>query len=123
MAEHDPEEEASRPSLVRAYTLTGGRTNSAVALAMEARITISREAARREWDNPLARRIIELDEQTVSVAELSARLGQPLGVVRVVIGDLIEAGAASVEQTMTEDLSTAQRKDLIERTLRGLRAL
>lgn len=116
------DDEAS-PSLVRAYTITGGRTTAAVTLAMEARVSIHADARRRAWSNPLAQRIVNLDEGTASVAELSARLDQPLGVVRVVVGDLIQAGAATVEQTMTEDLSTAQRKDLMERTLRGLRAL
>lgn len=123
MSAHDPEFDDTAPRLVRAYTITGGRTKAAVELPMEARVTLAPDAARREWSNPLARRIVDLDGGAASVVELSARLGQPLGVVRVVVGDLIQAGAARVEQTMTEDLSTAQRKDLMERTLRGLRAL
>ncbi len=113
----------TRPSLVRAYTLTGGRTAAAIQLALEARITIDPAASRRTWRNPLARRIAEMERRTSSVAEIAAELDQPLGVVRVVIGDLVEAGAASVEQTMTDDMTTAERRDLMERTLRGLREL
>lgn len=119
----DPASAAVKPALVRAYTLTGGRTASVIQLALEARITIDPEASRRTWRNPLARRIAEMESRTSSVAEIAAELGQPVGVVRVVIGDLVEAGAASVEQTMTEDMTTAERRDLMERTLRGLREL
>lgn len=124
MSERDPrQDEHAAPSLVRAYTITGGRTTAAVELPIEARVTLAADAVHRDWSNPVARRIVDAYDGPASVAEISARLAVPLGVVRVVVGDLIQAGAARVEQTMTEDMSRAQRKDLMERTLRGLRAI
>ena len=58
-----------------------------------------------------------------SVAEVSALVKMPIGVVRVLLGDLVERGHVRVQATMTEDSSFDERRDLIERTLRGLRAL
>ncbi|MDE9364818.1 DUF742 domain-containing protein, partial [Luteipulveratus sp. YIM 133132] len=62
-------------------------------------------------------------EATPSVAEVSAKVGAPLGVVRVLIGDLIESGFLRVQATLTDSSSVRERHDLIERTLRGLRAI
>ena len=57
-----------------------------------------------------------------SVAEVSALVSMPLGVVRVLLSDLIEQGLVQVQATITERSSKDERIELIERTLRGLRA-
>lgn len=87
---------ADGASSVRPYTVTGGRTRSRSAdLPLEALIraagpvdvTVSSERAR----------ILELTaERILSVAELSAYLQLPLGVIRVLIGDLAADGLVSV---------------------------
>jgi hypothetical protein len=46
----------------------------------------------------------------------------PIGVVRVLLGDLVEQGHVGVQATLTDSSSRDERLDLIERTLRGLRA-
>lgn len=58
---------------------------------------------------------------TRSVAEVSALVSMPIGVVRVLISDLMEQGLVQVQATITERSSTQERIDLIERTLSGLR--
>ena len=45
----------------------------------------------------------------------------PIGVVRVLLGDLVEQGLVQVQATITETSSKDERIELIERTLRGLR--
>ena len=47
----------------------------------------------------------------------------PIGVVRVLLGDLVEQGLVRVQATMTDSSSQDERLELIERTLRGLRTL
>ena len=60
---------------------------------------------------------------TPSVAEISSLIGAPLGVVRVLVGDLVHSGHLQVHATLSSDASSDERHDLIERTLRGLRDL
>jgi hypothetical protein len=47
----------------------------------------------------------------------------PLGVARVLLGDLISAGHLKTRATISENTTTDERRELIERTLSGLRAL
>ena len=54
---------------------------------------------------------------------MSAKLSVPLGVTRVLLGDLISAGHLKTQATISESSTTDERRDLIERTLSGLRAL
>jgi hypothetical protein len=58
---------------------------------------------------------------TRSVAEVSALVSLPIGVVRVLLSDLMEQGLIQVQATITDRSSTDERIELIERTLRGLR--
>ena len=58
---------------------------------------------------------------TRSVAEVSALVSMPIGVVRVLLSDLVEQDLVRVQATITESSSKDERIELIERTLRGLR--
>ena len=58
-----------------------------------------------------------------SVAEIAAKLTLPLGVARVLIGDLVTQGYLQVHTTLGESATIDERRELIGRTLRGLRAL
>jgi hypothetical protein len=117
----EPDDDAPAARVVRPYTLTGGRTAPKVELPVEA--TLRREAgvAEAPTDANLAR-ILEVCDKR-SVAEVSAHLHMPIGVVRVLLGDLIEQGHVKVQATLTESSSKDERRELIERTLRGLRTL
>lgn len=109
------------PSLVRPYMLTAGRTESQVDLPLEAPI---QTLAPGPWPGSDVRtRILVLGGDGPSVAEIAALLSLPLGVARVLIGDLVTAGYLRVHVTLGDNASTDERRDLIGRTLRGLRAL
>ncbi len=117
----EPDDDAPVARVVRPYTLTGGRTAPKVELPFEA--TLRREVGGPEdpTDANLLR-ILELCDKR-SVAEVSAHVHMPIGVVRVLLGDLIEQGHVRVQATLTADSSQDERRELIERTLRGLRSL
>lgn len=111
-------------NLVRPYTLTAGRTHTDVLLPLEAPVQTLRVAQPHPWPVSDPRgRIVELCQAAPSVAEISARLNLPLGVARVLVGDLVTSGYLRVRATLTEASTRDERRDLIGRTLRGLRAL
>jgi Protein of unknown function (DUF742) len=109
--------------LVRPYMLTRGRTSSTLGVfALHAPVLalIGPEQLGRKA-TPEDRRIIELCQTPTSVAELAARLGVPVGVVRVLVGDLVDARMVQVRQA--EDRSEHKDVRLLERLLEGIRAL
>ena len=116
--------ESDEPSLVRPYTLTGGRTDSAVHLPVEATVEVLEPDGLPRWqDHDVRARIMRLCADGPSVAEISARLSQPLGVARVLVGDLVTQGYLRVHGTLSDTATVDERRELIGRTLRGLRAL
>ena len=119
-----PEQPAIEASLVRPYTLTAGRTHTDVSLPLEAPVQTLRPAPPNQWPVSDPRgQIVELCQAGPSVAEISARLDLPLGVARVLVGDLVISGYLRVRPTLTERSTRDERRELIGRTLRGLRAL
>ncbi|KAB7753781.1 hypothetical protein A5630_26515 [Mycolicibacterium mucogenicum] len=115
---------AEQPSLVRPYTLTAGRTTTEIELPMEAPIYPLAAAPASHWPgNDVRSEILKLGSTRPSVAEVAAKLAIPLGVARVLIGDLVTQGYLQVHATLGTTASIDDRRDLIGRTLRGLRAL
>lgn len=111
-------------SIVRPYAWTGGRTDTAYDLPIEAlistnRATMQRIGSRITHDH---RSIADLCLATRSVAEVAALCSLPLGVARVVLGDMASAGMVVVHRTET---SAGRGPDLamMERVLIGLRNL
>jgi Protein of unknown function (DUF742) len=126
MAE-EPEVEEMRASppaarFVRPYALTAGRTRAAVDLPLEATLRLDPSATRRAWGDDVKGKIVGVLDSR-SVAEVSALVQRPIGVVRVLLGDLVEQGYVHVQATLNDDSTDDERYDLLERTLRGLRAL
>ncbi|WP_018601696.1 DUF742 domain-containing protein [Mycobacterium sp. 155] len=121
----DAFESAERPSLVRPYTLTAGRTDSRVHLPLEAPVEALEPPPREpRWSARDVRgQIVELCADRPSVAEIAAYLSLPLGVARVLVGDLVAQGYLRVLTTLDDSASFDERRELIGRTLRGLRAL
>jgi uncharacterized protein DUF742 len=119
----DPGVNLPQRMLVRPYMLTRGRTSSSLGvfelhapvLALIAPEQLGRNAT------PENRRIVELCQTPMSVAELSARITAPVGVVRVLVGDLVVARMVHVRQTVDR----AEHRDvrLLERLLEGIRAI
>ena len=67
--------------------------------------------------------IVRLCRERVSIAEISSHAALPIGVVRVLVGDLVATGHLRVHATLTDLSPVSDRRRLIERTLDGLRAL
>jgi hypothetical protein len=75
--------------VIRPFLLTGGRTQATIeGLAVESLVQAEPGAATNSLRFE-ARRIVEICWQPTSVAELSAALRLPLGVVRVLVSDLV----------------------------------
>ncbi|WP_343601779.1 DUF742 domain-containing protein [Mycobacterium sp.] len=124
MDSRTPPPPAAQASLVRPYTLTAGRTDTSVDLPLEAPVQTLRSALYHRWPPDDVRgRIVRLCVTSPSVAEISARLSLPLGVARVLVGDLVTAGYLRVSATLTDGSTSDERRELIGRTLRALRAL
>lgn len=119
-----------RPARVRPYSLTGGRTRFGHVLLVETFVAAIEAAdERRELTDggaawrvmPEMRAIVELCRRMRTVAEISALLKMPLGVVRVLLSDLADQGKIRVYGT---GHGTGQPdRALLERVLDGLRRL
>lgn len=106
---------------VRPYAITGGRTRARTELEVETIVFRTPLGEERGRDLPLERgQILALLSSPQSTAEISARLRLPLGVARVILGDLIDEGYVAVNNR-----SATGRPDLrlLERVLDGLQAL
>jgi Protein of unknown function (DUF742) len=124
MDELDSHAPADQPSLVRPYTLTAGRTASPVNLPLEATVEAVVSDKPPRWPgNDVRAQICALCENSPSVAEIAAHLSLPVGVARVLIGDLVSSGHLRVHTTLSDQSTVDERRELIGRTLRGLRAL
>ncbi|WP_407642795.1 DUF742 domain-containing protein [Actinacidiphila yanglinensis] len=119
-----------RTPRVRPYALTGGRTECGHVLLVEtfvATIDCPDEQpvlTRGGWAEkvmPELRAIVELCRRLRSVAEISALLRIPLGVVRVLISDLADQGRIRVYGTGYGP--GGPDRALLERVLSGLRRL
>lgn len=108
---------------VRPYAITGGRTRGTTDLPYE---TIIQTTAEGQQALPRLvmerRRVVELCGHPLSVAEISAHLKVPLGVVRVLVGDMAAEGLLDTNRPQA---SSNDRPDikLLERVLNGLQAL
>ena len=108
---------------IRPYALTGGRVRSSTELALEAivRVTPRGEASASELATE-RRQICELCADPTSIAEVSAHLRLPLGVVRVLVGDMVTEGFLDCNDNAVPADSRPDLR-LLERVLDGLQAL
>jgi hypothetical protein len=107
---------------VRPYAITGGRTRAKTDVQIE---TIVVRTARGETSLGHCGfekgKILELCETPLSVAELSAHLHLPLGVTRVLIGDMTDEGLVDFNRSQAAGDRPGLR--LLERVFDGLQAL
>jgi len=111
----------SSASIVRAYAWTGGRTTSDVHLEIETLVSVnefSATAVRPEHQDVLA-----LCAAPRSVAEVAALRGLPLGVTKVLLGDMASHGLIDVHRTASSYGDDRPDGALLERVLAGLRRL
>jgi peroxiredoxin Q/BCP len=118
-------ETTDEPSLVRPYALTAGRIDSGVELAFEAPVEALKTTAKPpRWPrNDVRAQILTWCVHSTTVAEISARLSLPLGATRFLVDDLVTQGYLRVHATLGDSMTIDERRELIGRTLRGLRAL
>ncbi|HEX9030952.1 MAG TPA: DUF742 domain-containing protein [Streptosporangiaceae bacterium] len=109
-------------SLVRPYAVTGGRTKPSYQLQIEAMVSASHfEARDLSVLSPECQSILGYCRDWRSVAEISAVLRIPLGVARVLIGDMAMEGLVRVHQA--DHGQGRPDLNLLERVLSGLRKL
>ncbi|WP_208827828.1 DUF742 domain-containing protein [Streptomyces ficellus] len=110
--------------LVRPYAMTGGRTRPRYQLAIEALVSTTADPSRLQGQLPEHQRICRLCFEIKSVAEISALLSIPLGVARILVADLAEAGLVAIHQPGGDESAGGQPDvTLLERVLSGLRKL
>jgi hypothetical protein len=111
-------------SVARPYTITRGRTRPVGDEEIEVETLV--------WTTSLAaslpptmsahwRAVADLCQEVISVAEVGARLGVPIGVARVLVGDMAKAGLVSLQRP--RHASDHPDIGLLERVLDGLRQL
>ncbi|KUJ47488.1 hypothetical protein MBT84_06640 [Streptomyces sp. MBT84] len=114
--------------LVRPYAMTGGRTApgpSGVRFDLIALVSLDIGALDGVDDaslGPEHRSLIDLCRiETQSVAELAADADLPVGVVRVLLGDLLELGCVTVSRPVPPAQLPDER--ILREVIEGLRAL
>ncbi|MFD9541742.1 DUF742 domain-containing protein [Streptomyces sp. NPDC060022] len=120
----EPSKPAAHNPLVRPYAMTGGRTRPRYQLAIEALVSTTADPSRLQGQLPEHQRICRLCIEIKSVAEISALLTIPLGVARILVADLAEAGLVAIHQPGGDEAAGGQPAvTLLERVLSGLRKL
>ncbi len=108
--------------VVRPYALTRGRTrpNGATLGLIDQVAAAGPLVVDARGLGPEHRQLLHLCRTPTAVAELAAETDLPLGVVRVLLGDLLERGAVTV--AAPPDVGT-QEESVMRSVLDGLRAL
>jgi hypothetical protein len=121
-----PDADSSDPSggpsrLLRAYAVTGGRTRPRhTHLEVESLVATTALGEREGPHLSMERRAIaHVCRQVMSIAEVAAHLDLPLGVARVLVGDMAAEGLVSIHRP--GGLQAQSDLTLLQRVLAGLR--
>src|ERR687897_3518108 len=107
---------------LRPYAMTEGRTEPTGAdLAIEDLVGAASAAYPSSWLSLEHRSIALACRETMSVAELAARVDLPLGVTRVLVGDLAAQGMLTVHRAPSH--AGGPNVALLEQVLHGLHRL
>jgi Protein of unknown function (DUF742) len=109
--------------VVRPYAMTRGRTRPDGAAFDLIAIVVAEEATPRQlaWLSPEHRQLLELCRRPISVVDVASDVNLPLGVVRVLLGDLRDEGLVTIVDPEPAGLDTNER--VLRDVLNGLRAL
>jgi uncharacterized protein DUF742 len=119
--EQDPDDAA--PAVVRPYAWTKGRTTARYRFEIETLLSTTRRYDDQDDSTPSEyHAIANLCQQPRSIAEVAALLTLPLGVAKVLAGDMAMDGLLSVHDTASVDGESPDLA-LMERILSGLRRL
>ena len=117
-----PDHPAANPQRVRPYAMTGGRTRpSHDALEVETLVSTTSSVDLTPKLTVEQRAIAVLCHNLLSIAEVSAKLHLPLGVVRILVGDMADERLVMVHRPA----HAGDRPDLVllERVLYGLQSI
>jgi hypothetical protein len=123
------EDGAEEARSVRPYAVTGGRVRAANSdLPLETLVEANPSSAGGQGLPPEKRAILQHAAHTfVSVAELSALLRMPIGVVRILVTDLADSKHVRVHMSTPVSVHTGQSPALslsvLESVLNGISAL
>ncbi len=111
--------------IVRPYTMTGGRTSVGERpIALEALVVATAEGVRNRhryrWESA---EIITLSRKETAIIELAALLNVPIGVVKVLTGDLVDQGAVTVTDPPAAATDGEGYTDLLNKVLDGIKSL
>jgi Protein of unknown function (DUF742) len=109
--------------VVRPYTLTGGRSRpitGGLSLLTHVEALYAPEADLVGLQ-PEHRVILTITRTALSLAEIAARLDLPVGVVRVLVGDLLQASLVSTFES--DSTINPPDEDVLQAVIDGLRAL
>ncbi|MEZ5381325.1 MAG: DUF742 domain-containing protein [Microthrixaceae bacterium] len=136
-ADDEPEEEADfGRRLIRPYAVTKGRTRPTRDIPIETLVR-SNTSTVPPGLGAEEREILSLVSEPISVAEIAARRGLVLGVVRVLIADLVQSGMVETSEGWSRPQSSRSstgaaseappaphtHRELLERVLNGLQSL
>jgi len=113
--------------VVRPYAMTRGRTRTAAEGRLDLIALVIAESRRDEAvdDQMLSPEHVEIvalcRQEPLSVAELAAELDLPVGVVRVLIGDLLDAELVHVSRPVPP--AELPDEKVLREVIEGLRAL
>src|SRR5271168_455857 len=109
-------------TVARPYMVTGGRTRPVGDRnfdLIDIVVATGSEPRRAFSPGPEHLRILDLCHHPTAVAELAAWIGLPIGVVRVLLGDLLQEDLIDIFR-QTQRRAT---RDLLQKVLNGLNAI
>jgi hypothetical protein len=123
MSDDDRWTEWDAGPVARPYTVTGGRTRPRVELRFDLIDMVAWTGAPVDAGSVSyeCRRIVEMCQAPIAVADLASALALPLIVVRVLLGDLVHDGLVDVRIAAPKGRVSDQH--LLARVLAGIRAL
>jgi hypothetical protein len=108
--------------MVRSFAITGGRTRAGLRFDLLTHVLATGTgAATAAGMGPEHRAIVDRAGRPVSIAELAGHLNRPLGVIRVLVADLYDAGAVALDTPERESRRPGDRT--LGAVIEGLRAL
>lgn len=109
------------PQDVRPYAVTAGRTQARYVLRLESLLTAGSPGDAAAL-TPEAAQMVDVcrSHRHCSVAELAARIGQPVQVTKILICDLIDCGA--LVRAAPDSLSGGSMQEALEAAVAGLEA-
>jgi hypothetical protein len=117
------EAEVEETSAVRPYAVTGGRTRTtSAALPLEALVQSLRAPAPGMTNETI--KILDLTAvEFLSIAELSAHVKLPVGIVRVIVSDLADEGKVRIHGLANGQPGLATSLSVLESVLNGISSL